>query len=103
MKVNALAFDLLKAFDTKASLPKETRQAPPAPAGSEPIRTPQKPIVNGVGIGLEFSVDETTGVNVIRVYDIETGEVIRQMPPEEALAFLRQYEARSGLFFSRRL
>ena len=112
MKVNSLAFDLLQAFDTKASSPRETKQLPTASAGSEPmvlekaaepIQPPHRPTVNGAGIGLKFSIDETTRVNVIQVYDIETGELIRQMPPEEALAFLRQYEEQRGIFFSRRL
>ena len=112
MRVNSLAFDLLKAFDTKASSPKETKQAPTAPVRSEPVvfgkpaesvRTAQAPIVNGLGLGLQFAVDDATGRSIIRVYDVETGEVIRQIPPQEVLAFLRQYESQRGLFFSRKL
>ncbi|WP_083766707.1 flagellar protein FlaG [Shewanella pealeana] len=35
--------------------------------------------------GLSFSVDESLGKQVISVLDIDTGELIRQIPNEEAL------------------
>lgn len=34
---------------------------------------------------LEFSIDDTTGRTVIKVMDVENDQVIRQIPPEEAL------------------
>jgi flagellar protein FlaG len=34
---------------------------------------------------LSFSVEETTGRTVVRVYDAETDELIRQIPSEETL------------------
>ncbi len=66
-----------------------------------------QPVVNGLGLGLEFSSDTETGQRIITVYDLETGEVIRQIPPKEVLNFLRQIQGNkglsTGLFFSRRL
>ena len=108
MRVNSLAFDTFQAFDTKASSPKEAKRAPAASAKVEPavLAKPadrQKPIVNGLGLGLSFTVDEPTGRSIIRVVDIETGEVIRQIPSDEVLAFIRQFEAQNGPVFSRRL
>lgn len=35
---------------------------------------------------LEFSVDEDSGRTIIKVVDSVTGDVIRQLPPEELLA-----------------
>ncbi|WOT06242.1 flagellar protein FlaG [Shewanella youngdeokensis] len=35
--------------------------------------------------GLTFTVDETSGTQVVSVLDIDTGELIRQIPNEEAL------------------
>ncbi len=35
---------------------------------------------------LEFSVDETSNKTVMKVVDMDTGEVIRQIPSKEALA-----------------
>jgi flagellar protein FlaG len=110
MKVNSLAFDTNQALNAKASSPREPTQSQKAPANPEPptleksdlsTQAPQKPIVNGMGLGLKFAVDKTTGLNVIRVYDIETGELIRQIPPEEVLNFLQQFESQQGQFFSR--
>ncbi len=39
---------------------------------------------------LHFSVDEDTGQTVIKVTDLATNEVIRQIPNEEALNFARK-------------
>jgi flagellar protein FlaG len=38
---------------------------------------------------LEFSVDETTGRTILKVIHAESGEVIRQIPPEELLNMAR--------------
>ena len=56
-----------------------------------------QPVINGLGLGLEFSTDGETGVKIIKVYDVETGEVIRQIPPEELVDFLRQFQKNGGL------
>ena len=65
-----------------------------------------RPVINGFGLSVEFSTDGETGVNIIKVYDMETGEVIRQLPPEELVGFLRQFqkngELSTGLLFSLR-
>lgn len=60
-----------------------------------------KPIVNGMQVGLEFVQDHATGRSVIRVYDRDSGELIRQIPPEEVLAFLRQLAAGKGALVSK--
>jgi flagellar protein FlaG len=41
---------------------------------------------------LEFSIDETTKRNMVKVVDTETGDVIRQFPSEEALAISRSID-----------
>ena len=46
--------------------------------------------VQSVNRNLNFSVDETSGRNIIKVIDAETEEVIRQIPPEEMLALARR-------------
>ena len=38
---------------------------------------------------LKFSVDKDTDINVVRIEDVETGEVIRQFPSDEMLAIAR--------------
>ncbi|MBV2136010.1 MAG: flagellar protein FlaG [Candidatus Thiodiazotropha sp. (ex Ctena orbiculata)] len=41
---------------------------------------------------LEFSIDEDTGTQVLRVVDSETGELVRQVPPEQILHIISQIE-----------
>lgn len=41
---------------------------------------------------LQFSVDEDSGRNVVKVLDKETDEVIRQIPQEEVLVIARRIE-----------
>ena len=45
---------------------------------------------------LEFSVDEDSHTTVIRVRDKVTGEVIRQIPGDDALRLLRSLNVGSG-------
>lgn len=46
---------------------------------------------------LQFTVDEETGTNVVKVIDMETEEVIRQIPSEELLAIARALDKLQGL------
>ena len=39
---------------------------------------------------LSFSIEESTGRTVIKVYDAETDELIRQIPPEETIKLAEQ-------------
>ncbi|MBO6754552.1 MULTISPECIES: flagellar protein FlaG [Spongiibacter] len=45
---------------------------------------------------LEFSVDETTGRTILKVIHAESGEVIRQIPPEELLQITRTFIEGTG-------
>lgn len=46
---------------------------------------------------LQFTVDEDTGIDVVKVIDTETEEVIRQFPSEEVLAIARALDKLQGL------
>lgn len=47
---------------------------------------------------LSFSIDESSGVSVLRVIDSESGDVIRQMPSESWLKLARELaDSTSGL------
>lgn len=49
---------------------------------------------------LEFLVDESTGKTVIKILDVETKTLIRQIPSEEMMAIaeaINRMEGRSGL------
>ena len=46
---------------------------------------------------LQFSVDEDSGLHVVKVIDNKSKEVIRQMPTEEMLAIARALDKLQGL------
>lgn len=60
-------------------------------------------LVNGQGLSLRFKTDDVSGIRVIEVVDRESGDVVRQIPPEEVVDFIRSLEENKGNFVSRRL
>jgi FlaG protein len=58
------------------------------------------PAINGENVALDFSVDATTGERVVRILDKQTGEVIRQVPPEELLQVMTTLRSLKGLLLS---
>lgn len=46
---------------------------------------------------LQFTVDEATGIDVVKFVDITTKEIIRQIPSEEMLALARRLDEIKGL------
>jgi len=46
---------------------------------------------------LQFTVDEDTNINVVKVIDTQSEEVIRQMPTEEMLAIAKALDKLQGL------
>ena len=53
--------------------------------------------IDPVARNLQFSIDEETGRTVVKVVDVKTKEVIRQIPSEELLAMSRSLESNGGL------
>lgn len=49
---------------------------------------------------LRFSVDDSSGRIVVKVIDLDTEEVIRQIPSEEMLAIMRQVGDSQNLIFN---
>lgn len=50
---------------------------------------------------LEFTVDEESGKTIIKVIDAETGETIRDIPPEEVLNMQKKLKETSDQMFHR--
>ncbi len=48
---------------------------------------------------LNFSVDDTTGRLLAKIIDAETNEVVREVPPERVLEFVRRFREFMGLLF----
>lgn len=80
-----------------------SRQAPqPAPAASaEEVREAadkiNKALQSLVSSSLEFSVDQDSGRTIVRVVDVETKDIIRQIPNEEALAIAKSLDKLQGV------
>ena len=72
-----------------------TRQAPLAE-----FKVSVEMVINGQGLGLRFFYDRNADVQVIQVVDEETGEIIRQIPPDEVVDFMRQFGDSKGHFLS---
>lgn len=52
--------------------------------------------LQGINASLQFSQDEETGRTVIKLVDLETKEVLRQIPSEEALAIAHTLDKLKG-------
>ena len=58
--------------------------------------------VQNVQRSLNFSIDDSSGEVVVKVTDRDSGEVIRQLPSEEALRLSEQLESLRSLMFETR-
>ena len=58
--------------------------------------------VSSMGRNLNFSIDESTGYNVVRVINPDTGELIRQLPSEELLKISRDFQRLNNVLVSQR-
>lgn len=56
--------------------------------------------VDNLAHNLRFSIDEDTGKTIIKVMDVHTEEVIRQIPSEEAVEIARTLDKVQGLLFN---
>lgn len=56
--------------------------------------------VNNLARNLHFSIDEDTGKTVVKVMDMQTQEVIRQIPSQEAISIARALDKVQGLLLN---
>ena len=81
--------------DERQDVPGSGKVAPqqaPAPASREVVMEAVSDIadyVQSISRELQFQVDDNVGSTVITVVDRETGDVIRQIPSEEAVQMAR--------------
>ncbi len=55
-----------------------------------------------LAIELRYGMDEATRKLVVRMVDSATGEILRQIPPEEILAIVRGLDRMQGLLLDRK-
>jgi flagellar protein FlaG len=79
-----------------AEAPAPVRQMPAAPPVElhkiESVTRQIDSFLRSINRSLQFRLDETTGRMVVSICDAETGEVIRQVPGEEALRIAQDLE-----------
>lgn len=66
------------------------------------VKAVQK-FVQPLASNLQFTVDEETGIRVVKVVDAATKEVIRQMPSEEILQIAKALDRLQGLLFQQKV
>jgi flagellar protein FlaG len=81
----------VEAVETPANLPRPDAAADkavaeePRPEQLQAAVSKLNDYVQNIRRTLSFSIEESTGRTVIKVYDAETEELIRQIPPEETM------------------
>lgn len=73
---------------------------PPKPADLQAAAAQIQKFLSQSSLQLEFVVDEGSGRTIIRVSDPETGQTIRQIPPEEILKLAALAKNQGGTIFS---
>lgn len=99
-RASASGHDAKRAQDA-APVPVAASHAPKSttPALPDALKAAAEQIeqyLKSSGRELNFSIDQDTGETVVTVRDASTGEVIRQMPNEEALRLAKALGARSS-------
>jgi len=113
-KVQPLSSTVTKSASTSSQTAKRTTASPvteqvlisKTPAPTATTRSVQEvtaaaaaqieSYLRSSGRNLSFSVDTQSGLTVVSVKDAATGDVIRQMPSEEALRLARALQAQGG-------
>ncbi|MGN6388874.1 MAG: flagellar protein FlaG [Burkholderiaceae bacterium] len=94
----APAVQAAAAVQTEAAVT-QVAAVPSAEQLQEAIKSINKTL-KGVNQDLEFSIDADTRRTILKVVDQQTGEVIRQLPSEEALEIAKALDRLQGLLLS---
>ena len=100
--LKASASDVELKLDTAVSAIEQTVEQDAAdnelnPSKLTQVATELSDMMSMMRKGLAFKVDENSGQAVVTVLDRDTGDVIRQMPSEEALALAEKLSEVTGL------
>lgn len=106
--ISAKKDHLLASTDNKVDSPEKNQSNQKVPLGDEPVskvdadelQQAVKDIAASMNLmqkGLAFNIDEDSGVQVVKVIDEQTGDLIRQIPNEEALDIAKKLSEVTGL------
>jgi len=76
----------------------ESQNSKPTPEQIEEVVTRLQDIFQDVDPRIELSIDKELKQIIVRVFDKESGDLIRQIPSEEILKLDRFFADQSGLF-----
>lgn len=107
----SVAKDAMDAVGAKSSAPVMQVPADAVQAVSQTIDVNQlkravdqvNKFVGPISSDLKFTVDESTGINVVKVIDLSTKDVIRQIPSEEMLSIARSLDKLQGLLIKQKV
>lgn len=91
---------VLPAPDREPAPPKE--EASPVPDGLEKIAEEIQRYIREHRSVVDFSVDADLQMIVTRVLEKETGDVVRQYPPEAILEVMKQLRSQRGVLVDRK-
>ena len=89
---------------TRAHLRPQARQPTTAGEGSSPdlgVELDLREELQLIQTRLDIRIDQDAGHLVIRVFDRESGEVVRQVPADEILSFYRSIRRMTGVVVDR--
>jgi len=89
-----------KSAKSNAKSEKKTSQSDPAV--TERVVEALQKYLNSMNVNLQFKVDKGTGTVVVTVVNVDTGEVIRQIPPEQMLDAIAKLDELVGTLLDTR-
>ncbi|MCL4469609.1 MAG: flagellar protein FlaG [Sulfuricella sp.] len=95
-----VATEIAQAPAAPVEMPVKAVQATVSIPKAEQVKTAVEHInkfVQTMSSDLKFTVDEETGIQVVKVVDTKTKDVIRQIPSEEILAIAQALDKLQGL------
>lgn len=94
-----------KPLDTRAQTVAEPVKPAPAEPTKENLELATRKVQQFVetrASELQFSIDESSGTRVVRVFDTSTKELIRQIPSQEMLDMASAIESLQGLLLKQK-
>jgi len=88
---------------TQASREEPTGRVADLNVGSTELPAELENLLKLPQIGREYRVDEELGKVLIKLYDKETGETIREVPPEEIVKLGQRMKRLSGILFDKKI
>lgn len=85
------------SFGTQQSAAGQTKNEEPSSKDVQDAVQSMNDFVGTINNSLKFSVDDETGKTIVKVMDIETKEVIKQIPSEEMIAIAKAVDQLKGL------